>query len=298
MRWIDFENKKPTDAFPGWTPWSQQKWQRWLDKSEDLLGDMAALNAEAESLRAAGDQDAAIAKITERNTLIDKKGSHWGKLKPWLLALSYGKCWFSESKDIYSHYDVEHFRPKKVAKNLDDVERDGYWWLAFEYSNFRICGNVGNRKKGGWFPLLSGSLCSSYTQRCEESESRYLLDPTDPADVLLIAFDEEGKAIPAPGVSDWESQRVEVSIERLKLNEHEALTEARVAVWQAVSREIEGYLSAKAKCGSGCNPAANEKLRTHIRSIQTMVQADAPLSSVVRWCLSFRNDPQLLRLTV
>lgn len=297
MRWIDFENKKPTDAIPGWTPWSDDEWQSWLDKSADLLGKMATLNDAAVALRAAGDQDGADAKIAERNKVIDDNGSHWGGLKRWLLALSYGKCWFSESKDIYSHYEVEHFRPKKVAKNLRDGERDGYWWLAFEYSNFRICGNVGNRKKGGWFPLQTGSLCSSYGHRCEESESRYLLDPTDPADVHLIAFDEEGKAIPAPGVSTWESRRVEISIDRLKLNEHEALAEARLAAWQTVSREIEGYLSAKNKCGSGCNPAANEKLRGHIRRIREMVRPEAPLSSVAHWCLSFRNDPWLLRLT-
>lgn len=72
-----------------------------------------------------------------------------------------------------------------------------YWWLAFDYMNFRACGNVGNRKKGGWFPLKDGSLCSTYSAPCEESETRYLLDPVDDDDVALIAFDEEGKVIPA-----------------------------------------------------------------------------------------------------
>ncbi len=87
----------------------------------------------------------------------------------------------------------EHFRPKKEAKALDGTIRDGYWWLAFDYMNFRVCGNVGNRKKGGWFPLQDGSLRSSYEKRCEESETGYLLDPIDIDDVKLLAFDEEGK---------------------------------------------------------------------------------------------------------
>ncbi len=82
-----------------------------------------------------------------------------GAPKNWLLALSGGKCWFSEVRELYSHYDVEHFRPKKEAKGLDGADRDGYWWLAFDYMNFRVCGYVGNRKKGGWFPLQQGSLC-------------------------------------------------------------------------------------------------------------------------------------------
>ena len=50
--------------------------------------------------------------------------------------------------------DVEHFRPKLEVKELyKEQNREGYWWLAFDYHNFRVCGNVGNRKKGGWFPL-------------------------------------------------------------------------------------------------------------------------------------------------
>jgi len=90
-------------------------------------------------------------KIEERNNLIDSKSAHWGKLKLWLKVLSHGKCWFSEVRELYSHYDVEHFRPKKEAKAMDGTVRDGYWWLAFDYTNYRLCGNVGNRKKGGWF---------------------------------------------------------------------------------------------------------------------------------------------------
>jgi hypothetical protein len=72
--------------------------------------------------------------------------------------------------------------------------------------NFRACGNVGNRKKGGWFTLNNGcSLCSSFENRYEESEIQYLLDPIDCDDVNLLAFDEEGKAIAAPGISEWKN---------------------------------------------------------------------------------------------
>lgn len=87
-----------------------------------------------------------------------------------------------------------------------------YWWLAFDYMNFRVCGNVGNRKKGGWFPLKAGWLCSTHAQPCEESETPYLLDPIDDDDVSLIAFDEEGKVIPMPGSSAWEQERVNMNV--------------------------------------------------------------------------------------
>ena len=283
MIFIDLEHKRPTDTnIEGWTPWTQAQWDAWLAKSKQLFDEMAALEA-------AGKRD-------ECNALIDANSGHWGALKEWLLALSGGKCWFSEVRELYSHYDVEHFRPKKEAKALDGSERDGYWWLAFNYMNFRACGNVGNRKKGGWFPLQQGSLCSTYAAPCEESEARYLLDPIDDDDVSLIAFDEEGKVIPAPGASNWEQQRVQETVKRLKLNEHAPLAEARRKVWQRVDGLIEDFHRAKARCGAGNNPAAKAKL-TEVRGrIREMTDPAAELSAVARWCLLLRNDPQLSRL--
>lgn len=283
MIFIDLEHKRPTDNnIPGWTPWPQAQWDAWLAKSARLVADMAALQA-------AGKRD-------ERNALIDANSAHWGQLKPWLLALSGGKCWFSEVRDLYSHYDVEHFRPKKEAKALDGVERDGYWWLAFDYMNFRVCGNVGNRKKGGWFPLQQGSLCSTFDARCEESEVGYLIDPIDDDDVSLIAFDEEGKLIPMPGCSPWEQARVNETVKRLKLNEHVPLAEARRSVWQKVDALIEDFQAAKAKCAAGQNPAAKAKLLEVRAKVRELTCREAELSAVARWCLQVRNDPHLSKL--
>lgn len=282
MRWIDFEGRTPTDNdIPGWTPWTQKQWQDWLATARDHLRELVRLHRKG--------------MIKARNEYIDKKSAHWGKLKPWLLALSHNKCWFSDTGDTFSHYDVEHFRPKKEAKDLGHSVRDGYWWLAFEYSNYRICGNVGNRKKGGWFPLRDKSLCSTFDCQCEESETRYLLDPTDPEDVGLVAFDEEGNLVPHPDCDDWERIRVDESLTRLKLNEHEALVEARRQIWQKMSRKIERYLSVKARCSSNCNPGAEAELRRILREIKEMLKPEVQLSSVAKWCILFRNDRQLMR---
>lgn len=283
MIWIDLEHKRPTDTnISNWKPWSQMQWDAWLTKSTQLITELAALDA-------AGRRD-------ERNALIDANSTHWGALKEWLLALSADKCWFSEVRELYSHYDVEHFRPKKEAKALDASLRDGYWWLAFDYMNFRVCGNVGNRKKGGWFPLKDGSLCSTYAAPCEESETRYLLDPIDDDDVALIAFDEEGKVIPMPGISEWEQARVHKTGKRLKLNEHVPLAEARRKVWQKVDQLIADFTRAKARCSAGNNPAAKAKL-TEVRTrIRELIHPNAELSAVARWCLLVRNDPQLSKL--
>lgn len=164
------------------------------------------------------------------------------------------------------------------------------------YMNFRVCGNVGNRKKGGWFPLKDGSLCSSFYSQCEESETRYLLDPIDDDDVALIAFDEEGKVIPMPGISAWEQSRVHETVKRLKLNEHAPLAEARRKVWQKVDLLIADFTTTKARCGAGNNPAAKAKL-TEVRArMRELTDPTAELSAVARLCILLRNDAQLSRL--
>lgn len=296
MRWIDFERRTPMETVGEWQGWTKAQWDTWLEESDLLLGEVSCLNLDVSDLRHAGEHDQADAKLKERNDFIDKHSDHWAKLKPWLFALSHGKCWFTEGRDICSHTDVEHFRPKKEARDLGGKKRDGYWWLAFDYTNFRAAGNVPNRKKGGWFPLHKDSRFSCYDARCEESETHYLLDPIKQTDVALLAFDEEGNAIPTPEANAWERERVEESINRLKLNEHDALPQERRRVWQQVSREIDAYLDAKAKYRPGVNPAPEQKVEEKLRRIRELTREDAELSAVALWCVRFRNDARLLRL--
>jgi hypothetical protein len=279
---IDLKSKLPTldvPGKPGWKAWTQEKWDAWLEESKQLVAQLAKYSE-------AGD-------LTARNQLIDAKSSHWGELKPWLLALSDGKCWFTEARDICSHYDVEHFRPKKIAKELDGTERDGYWWLAFDYMNFRVCGSVPNRMKGGWFPLRAGSLRSSYAHRCEESEDCYLLDPTKKSDVLLLGFDEEGKAISDPGNAAWNEERVAETLKRLKLNDHPALAEERRKVWQRTHGLIESFRE-KARI-SHYNLAVQAALDATLDELLRSIQREAELSAVARYCVRL-NCPEILQL--
>jgi hypothetical protein len=278
---IDLDNKLPTDAdLPPDVRWTKAEWDAWLAESDRLVGELAKLGA--------------AGKIKERNEFIDDNRDHWGKLKPWLLALSGGKCWFTEARDIASHLDVEHFRPKKAARNARGPERDGYWWLAFDYTNFRIAGTVPNRKKGAWFPLRYGSACSTYAKRCEGDEVPHFLDPTNARDVTLLAFDEEGKAVPAPGVSRWDFVRVKRSVERLKLTEHQALAEERRKVWQKTAKLLDKYQRALAK--ERTSAAAREEVKATAREITTLTKPETELSAVAKWCIRFSNKPELQRL--
>ncbi len=288
MRWIDFEGKTPMDDdIPGWTPWSGHEWTAWLDESDRLTTELERLNA--------------TGLIAERNQLIDDHSDHWGKLKPWLSALSHGKCWFTEAKDLASHMDVEHFRPKKEAKNWDDATRDGYWWRAFDYTNYRFAGNVPNRKKGGWFPLHPQSPCSLHDARCDESEDYGLLDPIEQTDADLLAFDDSGDAIPIPGTVDpWQLQRVKVSIDKYKLNEHDALPGERRVIWKAMDRTIRAYFKAKNAYRPGINQAPRKTMKEKALKIREMTQKNAELSSVALWRIRLwpnaKEASELLRL--
>lgn len=90
--------------------------------------------------------------------------------------------------------------------------------------------------------------------------------------------------------------QLSASVNSLKLNEHVPLAEARRSVWQKVDILIEDFLAAKAKCAGGKNPAAKAKLLEVRAKVRELTNRSAELSSVARWCLQVRNEPQLLKL--
>jgi len=219
------------------------------------------------------------------------------ELKPWLLALSNGKCWFSEARGSFSHWVIEHYRPKKTAKNLDGTERgDGYWWLAFDWHNFRICGNVGNRKKGGFFPLRNGSHQANAADRNVEDEVPYLLDPTRPEDPLLVCFDENGDFKPLPDLDAWNTARVEESIKRYKLREHEPLMEARRDVWSRCVREVNYCQNLMAEMSSSPSATKREAVKQQILKLRKLVNFDAEFSATASECLRCRPEQWAQRL--
>ena len=101
--------------------------------------------------------------IKERNEIIDRSHRYWSVFKEELKKLSYNKCWYSETKNPYSHLHVDHFRPKKKVEDIYDTAnkmRDGYWWLVFEFTNFRLSGSVGNVKKNDHFAVKFNKVMS------------------------------------------------------------------------------------------------------------------------------------------
>jgi len=258
----------------------QQPEQNWLDKAKALSDQ---LNAEPDK--------------AARDAIIEAHSDVWTELKPWLLQRSKGKCWFSEARDSFSHWDVEHYRPKKDAKNLDGTSRgDGYWWLAFDWRNFRVCGNVGNRKKGSFFPLRAGTHQATAADRNIDDECPLLLDPTRLEDTLLLSFDENGDVKALADLDVWNTERVEESIKRYKLREHEPLMEARRDVWSKCNREINHCQNLMDENSKHPSATKREAIRQQMLKVVGMVKFEAEFSATACECLRTRKEQWAQRL--
>lgn len=210
----------------------------------------------------------------DRKAYIEKKAHIWRSFARHLAKMSHGKCWYSESNDPQSFFDVDHFRPKKAAKRLDATEDDGYPWLAFSVDNFRYSAGRSNRLstdevteqtvgKGSWFPLLNGSPCATWDDRCLEQEEQILLDPTVKNDVTLLDINpEDGRAVPSQTCLGVKKQlRANKSIEIYGLNLGNLIT-ARKRAMREVKDDYENLMDI---VGTGVDMGAIERLQEQMR---------------------------------
>lgn len=246
--------------------------EKWLKKAEELLQELIDNRYNKE----------------KRDKIIDKASSqqHWTKLKEELEALSYGKCWYSEAREIFSYYHVDHFRPKKRA--IDDTngnreERDGYWWLAFDYKNYRLSASVGNTKKSDHFAVRSN--CATKPEDSIEDEIIYLLDPTNISDPNKLIVDEQGTIKPSnPNASDWDNIRAKYTIEKLHLDWPDLKTERQVK-WSKVQRLIDDVDLLDQKYQQKPSADSRAKLDEKIREIIKHIAPCSELSATARACL-------------
>jgi uncharacterized protein (TIGR02646 family) len=262
MRYINIEDKTPPEE--------------WCRKADELTRDLIKLDS------------------PEERTKFIKRHKIWKDLKEWLLELSHGKCWYSESKEIFSFYDVDHFRPKSRATQLDGTEREGYWWLAFDWRNYRISGSIGNRPhqgednkirgKADYFPLKKGSP-EATDHNCDLcDEIIYLLDPTDPDDPPLLTFDESGYPKPAVPEGTWECERAKVTIELMHLD-FRPLVDERKKKWTKcilLITRAQKLMEEQSKASSATKRAV---LKFTLEELRKMSSEEVALSSTARACL-------------
>lgn len=141
--------------------------------------------------------------------VISAIGNKWSKLKPGFVREYGAKCWYTESPQIGTDFDVDHYWPKGRVKNLDGeiVSNDtgrhtGYWWKAFDVNNYRYSCIYSNRSRGGggkvdFFPI-SNENHRAWTKNCNcDYNYRVILDPCDIEDVKLLSFEiEPGRVHP------------------------------------------------------------------------------------------------------
>ena len=221
----------------------------------------------------------------ERDKIIDDNTNVWGdtEIKNWLETYSHGKCWFSEARGLCFHWHVEHFRPKKGAR---DPDRDGYWWRAFDYLNYRLCGSVTNSKKGSYFPIKLGTNPAREPDDNCDDEACLLIDPTRKSDVDLITFSNGGMAVPFRN-KGWDWERAEKSITRYKLNDHPPLRRAREQLWNACKQkvdELEILINERMDADrvGKFSPARQERIETLYREIKKLTLSSAEFSATAR----------------
>jgi uncharacterized protein (TIGR02646 family) len=246
--------------------------KEWLEKSEKLL----------KLLEEKSDNK------DERDKIIDKTSSqnHWKALKGDLKQLSFGKCWYSEAKEIYSHYHVDHFRPKKST--IDDTngerqKRDGYWWLTFKHTNYCLAGSVGNTIKSDHFAVKAN--CATCPEDPIEDELHYLLDPTKRDDPKKLRINVDGKMVPAcPNKDHWDYKRADYTIQKLELNWPD-LKDERAAVWSKTQTLIDEIEILDEKFQTQVSVRNEEKLIAKLNDVRKMIAPCAELSSTARACL-------------
>lgn len=223
---------------------------RFIDTTGLMLPDGWEEKARA-ALAAVADLEAA-----QRAAAISARAAIWAELKPRLQALSHKKCWYCESLDLRSDNAVDHFRPKNSVKGSARFPlgsaHPGYWWLAFDYHNYRFCCTFCNSIRKGaagatggkqdWFPVWDEGHRACSATDDQDKELPILLDPTNRADIGALWFDESGRAVPRPqrpgepdeGYRCWK-ERAEESIAYYHLN-HPDIREARQLLAQRVRR--------------------------------------------------------------
>lgn len=197
-----------------------------------------------------------------------KKNVSWGVLKKWLANASGHKCWYCEAKSTRAPFDVDHFRPK-LGITVDGVKlvgHDGYYWLAYEWWNFRLSCQRCNRSEKDDRDSLHGKAnefpIHEEVQRCFlpaaslVAESPRLLDPCVQADCELLAHGIDGEVKPTAPSGSWEHRRARYTIDRLGFNEWNTPEDKR-GRWQTLATLL-------AVVGKAANPAVIAELNKHI----------------------------------
>lgn len=189
------------------------------------------------------------------------------------------KCWYCEAEEIRSDMPVDHFRPKNKVYEADD--HDGYWWLAFDWENYRCactyCNSyrISDETQGGKqdkFPLFPDCVRAECPEDDVKQEHPALLDPFEPDDHKLLWFDADGKPEPSVRCSADDSQKVKNSISIFHLHEKK-ITRQRNRLRLEIEGEVRELREAVQEGANGRVAALKAKLRKRVRDTEMLSRA-------------------------
>jgi uncharacterized protein (TIGR02646 family) len=139
------------------------------------------------------------------------------EVKQALRTAQHDKCCFCESKLGHSQFgDIEHFRPKKHARQSRTAQpTTGYYWLAYAWNNLYLSCEVCNRRhKWEIFPLANPEqrVSSHHRSADVDAEQPMFIDPGSEDPTGFIEFRREFAA-PVAG-----NARGSATVEALQLN--------------------------------------------------------------------------------
>lgn len=198
----------------------------------------------------------------------------WSEFKPILIRYFGDKCWYSECSLEGAFGDVDHFRPKN--KSTDEQGKtilpDGYWWLAYDYLNYRLSCEKCNRSFGGGgkndsFPLKVETAPADFPNK---DDTHLLLDPCEQCDTDLIDCDECGKII-SLSTDAYDQLRVNISRE---IYNWDCFNNARKRVRTECKTALEQF--------EIIYNSAPDKMEVSLKRICELVDTKAPYSSFSR----------------
>lgn len=205
------------------------------------------------------------------------------RIRNWLLGQFNNKCWYSEAYDAAASIHVDHYRPKgRVKQALGATPEGGYWWLAFKWDNYRICGQLLNVKKGDLFPIIEGLRCTAYDQVSLQLEAPVLIDPlSDQTRLISYEKDEDACiAVVAAGANEPDITRAKITIDIMGLNLRPRLNEKRNDFWDRCMMRI-----AEHKNASGAQALRLVAQSSAKAALKEMVHYDSEFSSVSEACI-------------
>lgn len=239
-----------------------------------------------------------------RRELIEQYRGRWVQLRPYLEKLSDNKCWYVECSNPGTDEDVDHFRPK--GRVHGEVSHPGYYWLAFDWQNFRLSCHRSNRLrrdnvtgvvggKADYFPLVTPANRAYSPSDDLSLEDPAILDPTNPEDPPLLSFKSNGETDISP-----EFKGVLVAEERIRRTrlclhlDWPKFRDERVVLYNTIRRTV--------RRGDRCAPKPGERGSSQfidiVRDLKRLMRKDADYSAAAKVYIESFKDRWWIEMVV